>query len=780
MKKTLVILFAILTIPLSATDYYVKSTGNDSYTGLSDAQAWKTISKVNTVWAAGTFAPGDSILFNRGDTFYGTLIVTESGTSANDIIIGAYGTGANPVLSGFQVLDSWDLTTIYRHALSPESTPNILLLDGVNTPLGRYPDDYYLDVESATTTTLTDTELPASPSYSGGQIVIRTWYWKLEKSTIASHIGNNVTHGSNRYAPSSGYGYFIQNDYDCLTSYGEWSYASGYLHVYFGAVDPDLHEVKVSVRDEVVEINGHNYITITGLTIEGGNARNIYLLSADYITIVDCKIRFSGANGVQANSSCDYTTIQDSEISENNNVGIYLGGGPHATITRNYLSKNGYYPGMGGSSDQDYSGIISRGSYGSITYNDVYDSGYDGIVFGGQGTDVSYNYIDGACTVKDDGGGIYSYRDKNTAKTVTHNIILNSEGADDAIGEGNDRANGIYNDGSYSTTYSYNTIAHCYGGGLYLNACKYSTATYNTLYDNSHQLLIHSEVPNDEHDGRAAGHVINNNMLFSRSYDGDWLQSCLRVNFISQSAHDYGTQDYNYFVRPINDDNYVDIWPNAWQYKPSTRLKYNLTEWQAFLSEDAHSESTPATVSTVNDIHFVYNDSTGTKTYIVSPAMVDGTGVTYSGTISLSSYQSLVLIGAGTVTPSVSLVPVLTTNPISDIETTTSISGGYVLADNGYSVTARGVCWNTTGTPTTLNSKTNNGTGTGTFSSSLTGLIPSTTYYVRAYATNSQGTGYGQERSFTTDSESVPGGGINLLKHSGKLIIYNGKLLYIE
>ena len=342
----------------------------------------------------------------------------------------------------------------------------------------------------------------------------------MEKSTISSHSGTVLNHGSNRYAPDAGYGYFIQNDFDCLTTFGEWSYASNYLYLYFGAVDPDDYEVKVSVRDKVIEINGYNYITISGITVEGGNARNIYLRSADYITIDNCKIRFSGANGIQANSSCDYTTIQNSEITESNNVGIYLGGGPHATITGNYISKSGYYPGMGGSGDQDYSAIISRGSYGTITYNDIYDSGYDGIVFGGQGTNVSYNFIDGVCTVKDDGGGIYSYRDYNTGKTVNFNIILNATGADAAIGEGNDRANGIYNDGSYNTTYSNNTIAHCYGGGIFVNACRNTTVTHNTLYDNSYQLRIISQ---NTSIGVASGHVINNNMLFSRSYDGDWL-----------------------------------------------------------------------------------------------------------------------------------------------------------------------------------------------------------------------------------------------------------------
>jgi parallel beta-helix repeat protein len=779
MRKALIILFSILTIPLWATDYYVKSTGNDSNTGLSDAQAWKTITKVNTVWAAGTFAPGDNIYFRRGDTFYGTLTVTESGTSANNITIGAYGTGNNPVLSGFQVTSSWsdpESDGIYVHSLSPESTPNILLLDGVNTPLGRYPDHTYLDVESATTTTLTDTELPSSPDFDGAQVVIRTWYWMLEKSTIFNHTGTSITHGSNRYAPRPGYGFFIQNHFNCLTLYGEWSY-DGDVYLYFGGEDPDDHEVRVSVRDQVININGYNYITIQDLTIEGGNARNIYLQGADNITVKDCKIRFSGANGVQANSSCDYVTIQDCEVIENNNVGLYIGGGHHATITRNYLSKNGYYPGMGGSSDQDYSGIICRGSYGTITYNDIYDSGYDGIVFGGQGTNVSYNYIDRVCFVKDDGGGIYSYRDYNTGKTVNYNIILNSSGADAAIGEGNDRANGIYNDGSYNTTYQSNTVAHCMGGGIFMNACKNLTVRFNTAYDNLSQLLLHSE---NTSIGRASGHVVNNNMLVARTYDYDWLQACFRANFIGLAAHDYGAQDYNYFARPIEDDNYMDIWPNAWQWSPSTRLKYNLTEWQSMLSEDLHSESTPATISAIDELHFIYNDSTGSKSYIVSPAMVDARGTTYSGLVSVPAYGSLVLIGSGTVIESASLVPVVTTTEVTSIGTTTATSGGYVSTDNGYSVTARGVCWNTTGTPTTLNSKTSNGTGTGTFTSSLTGLTSATTYYVRAYATNSQGTGYGAERSFTTDSESVPGETQHLLQHGGEFIIYNGKLLYIE
>ncbi len=95
--------------------------------------------------------------------------------------------------------------------------------------------------------------------------------------------------------------------------------------------------------------------------------------------------------------------------------------------------------------------------------------------------------------------------------------------------------------------------------------------------------------------------------------------------------------------------------------------------------------------------------------------------------------------------------PTVTTASISSITATSASGGGNVTADGGGTVSARGVCWNTTGTPDIINdSYTTNGSGTGSFTSSLTGLTENTPYYVRAYATNSAGTGYGDVVQFTT------------------------------
>jgi len=95
-------------------------------------------------------------------------------------------------------------------------------------------------------------------------------------------------------------------------------------------------------------------------------------------------------------------------------------------------------------------------------------------------------------------------------------------------------------------------------------------------------------------------------------------------------------------------------------------------------------------------------------------------------------------------------LPQVTTSPITNITSSGAITGGNITSDGGSMVSARGVVYGTTTNPTILNNTTSNGAGTGVFITNLIGLLHSTTYYVRAYATNSVGTAYGNEVSFTT------------------------------
>lgn len=101
-------------------------------------------------------------------------------------------------------------------------------------------------------------------------------------------------------------------------------------------------------------------------------------------------------------------------------------------------------------------------------------------------------------------------------------------------------------------------------------------------------------------------------------------------------------------------------------------------------------------------------------------------------------------------------IPTVTTVATTNITYNSATSGGTVTAAGGSSVSARGVCWSTSPNPTIAGSHTTNGSGLGTFTSQITDLEPITTYYVRAYATNTYGTAYGNEETFTTLTAPYP------------------------
>lgn len=104
-------------------------------------------------------------------------------------------------------------------------------------------------------------------------------------------------------------------------------------------------------------------------------------------------------------------------------------------------------------------------------------------------------------------------------------------------------------------------------------------------------------------------------------------------------------------------------------------------------------------------------------------------------------------------------LPVLTTSAATLIKNNSAQTGGNIASDGGLAITQRGVVWSTLPNPTiALPTKTIDGNGTGTFTSAITGLSANTTYYVRAYATNSAGTSYGNEVSFMTTNVDVTTG----------------------
>lgn len=128
-------------------------------------------------------------------------------------------------------------------------------------------------------------------------------------------------------------------------------------------------------------------------------------------------------------------------------------------------------------------------------------------------------------------------------------------------------------------------------------------------------------------------------------------------------------------------------------------------------------------------------------TYYVRAFATNSAGTSYGNEISFRTLAN---------------IPTIVTSEVSSVTTTSASVGGTITSDGGASVSSRGVCWSTSSSPTTANSKTTDGSGTGSFTSSMNGLVAETIYYVRAYAINSAGTAYGNEVSFITESISFP------------------------
>lgn len=165
---------------------------------------------------------------------------------------------------------------------------------------------------------------------------------------------------------------------------------------------------------------------------------------------------------------------------------------------------------------------------------------------------------------------------------------------------------------------------------------------------------------------------------------------------------------------------------------------------------------------TINDSHTLSNSNTGTfscqitglvpnTTYYVRAYAINNEGVGYGNQIGFITSSGN---GGGP-----NAIPVVETSPVREITETSAIGGGVVTSDGGGNIVERGVCWSNQPNPIVSGDHSIAGTGAGTFSCEIVDLEPNTTYYVRAYAINSMGVGYGNEVNFTTLSSG--GGGVN-------------------
>ncbi|MDO9253872.1 MAG: cadherin domain-containing protein, partial [Bacteroidales bacterium] len=583
--------------------YFSTINGDDSRTVIqarNPATPWKTISKLNSVFSS--LAAGDSILFKKGETFTGTIIPTLSGTLVSPIIISSFGIGTKPIISGFENISGWisEGAGIYSKIIFPQSIPNMVTINGINTPLGRYPRTGYLTIDShVTNTTITDADLNSTiTNWTGAEVVIRKWNWVIDRSLITNHSGSTITYtsGSTNNA-QNGYGYFIQNDLRCLTDLGDWAYKSGKLYMYFGSKNPDSVIVKVSTINKVIDISSRSNITIANLEIQGGNTAGVNVSASSYITITNCDINYSATNAITAIGSSTYLTVSNTKISNSNNKAISLAYGcTYSTIKNNTITKTGLFAGMGnnatisGSSSTMFSAItLSDAHNGLVEYNNITNTGYLGICFYANNVTVNKNYIDTFCSVSDDGGGIYTGVGPYTGRKISNNIIINGVGAPAGTTGTTGDANGIYLDynASYLEVFN-NTVAFCPAAGIYIHNGHDNSVHDNLVYGTANQLqLIQNSI-----DDQIRNNVFQNNSFINNNLSQTLIKESSAVNDILS----FGKFSGNYYVNIFKDErvSYMTYFVSAKYYRKS----YSYYRW---LSEiDTSGKNSPLTLPLYN------------------------------------------------------------------------------------------------------------------------------------------------------------------------------------
>ncbi|MGE5394960.1 MAG: right-handed parallel beta-helix repeat-containing protein, partial [Candidatus Saccharibacteria bacterium] len=659
--------------------YYVSNSGNDSNSGLSTALPWQTLNKVNST----NLMPGDQILFQRGNTFYGSLTLNNSGAAGSPITYGAYGTGVNPIITGFANVTSWTNlgNNIWEstNAVSGLSSCNMVTINDVNVPMGRYPNTGYLTFQSHSgQNSITSSSLSGTPNWTGGEVVVRIFKYFLSRAPISSQSGGTLQLSKNLiYEPENGYGFFIQNNPQTLDVQNEWYYnpSTKKLRIY-SATTPQ--NVKIATIQDLVTMHA-SYITFDNLTLTGANNCGIYNYDANtsYLNIQNSTISFSGNKGVQVWN--EHFTMENSVISDSNNAGLDLpAGNSNAIIRNNTIQNSGVFAGMG--MDNEYCGInVANNANLIIEYNKIINTGYKAIGWwGSSNVLIKNNFIDTFCKILDDGGGIYT--SSASGGRITGNIVLNGIGTEEGTVNPQPSGTGIYCD-DYSTGLEIdnNTVSGVYGLGIFLHNTTYTNVHHNIAYDNGKQFATAENLSFGVNNVK-----VNYNQFIARTA----TQRCANFFSTSNNLTSMGTMDYNYYARPI-DDNLTIAW-----YQPSIGGSGTLgtfENWRSYMNQELNSHKSPQSVTNLSDFQFEYNGTKTAKTVSLSRPMIDVKGTKYSGSITLQPFTSIVLFRDQTASGDIT-APVVTGFSVSATSSSTTVSvTNFTATDNvgvtGYMIT---------------------------------------------------------------------------------------------
>lgn len=546
-----------------ASNYYLSTARGDDSRSPLEAQnpqtPWRTTAKLNAFFAE--LQPGDSILFNRGEVFFGTIQTSRSGSPLSPIVLGAYGQGEKPVISGFTTISSWKSIGggIYESpVLANQSAVNLVVINGINQAMGRYPNASagnkgYLNFESHGSNFIVDEQLSSSINWANAELVLRSTRYTIDKVKITSHSKKRLNFSA--AVPNgliNGYGYFVQNHLKTLDRFGEWFYnpSTKKLNVFLGSNNAANFKVEVGTIDVLIEPRTSNLV-IDNLTIRGANRYGVFCdwSNLHNLKITNSQILYSGIDAIQLSGRSNFV-LENCSINYSNSKAVNLNyNNPHAVLKNNTIRNSGIDPGM----------ILGQ-SYGIVSYtkglvaqnNTIINTGYAGIRFFGDSNLIKNNLIDTFCTILDDGAGIYTWTGGNNTlffkRSIIGNIVLNGLAAPEGTNDLNYLpAEGIYlDDNSTNVEVFDNTVANCKNNGIFVHNSRILQIQNNLLFNNGIQLLtVHDHLA-----GPVSDLTVTDNQFFSKKQE----QVSAYYKSLTNDFASLGNFSGNYYARPFDDD----------------------------------------------------------------------------------------------------------------------------------------------------------------------------------------------------------------------------------
>jgi len=635
--KYLITILLFLCIKASATNYYFSTAGSDANAGTNAGAPWLTPAKFTAL--LGTTASGDSILFNRGNTFLG-FSVNASGGQLN---FGAYGTGLKPIISGYSNLTTWTNvgTNLWESSCNSGNNLDLVLVNGVTVSAGRSPNyGTYFNVDSKTgpspfTVTSTGTNA-ATQSWVGAQIVVRHNEYNLPREWITSHSANTITYPStNNPNPIDGnnYKFFIQKHPATLDAQNEWYYnPSTFVLRMFSTVNPSTLNVQAATKDWFYNVDYRNGISFSNLKLIGFDSNAIMGRQFIKLKIINDDFEDIGLDGIALdNDSATY--VGYNTFNRIGNTGVYSHFSSYSKVEFNVVDSCGLIYGMSLSNNQQRNGICievynNAGRLGDSSYicdNVVSNVGYCGIRFTGPNAQVIHNYVNEYGLIDSDAGGIYTNGDFGLAnqRIIANNVITNGHGKHDMTSAPGDRGMpGIYlDDDTGDVDIIDNTIKNATRGGVFLHNAIHINVLRNKIYAGNGEFCI--ATADDPLGGPVRNIFVNDNDMYS-------LPGSTLID-LSSVTNDYASEGI------FTNNRYAR---SSMTTPFSAGSAYSLAGWNSTLGFDINSS-----LMQVNDdsVRMDVNNTTTSKPVLLSNTYSDFKGVGFYNYVQIPALSSLLL-----------------------------------------------------------------------------------------------------------------------------------------